>query len=164
MKDALDVLKKFSEDIADRIVRKTVSELKKNSDTLSGDDSGLKNAWEEICAQIQVESSYFWEAYEGIAWSIISCHTAKLKHHELLAIWFQTDEGEDWNLSSVISRESFDAMSAPDKARVRDQNSRIEGDLPPLCMENIERYIQMRLYEKAENYHNKRIKRFIESH
>ncbi len=31
---------------------------------LSGDDSGLKNVWEEICVQVQGEYSFYWDAYE----------------------------------------------------------------------------------------------------
>ena len=28
---------------------------------LSGDDSGLKNVWEEVCVQLQYEESIFWD-------------------------------------------------------------------------------------------------------
>ncbi|RZJ90412.1 MAG: hypothetical protein EOO20_08225 [Chryseobacterium sp.] len=31
---------------------------------LSGDDSGLTSIWEEICAQVQKEYSFFWDAYK----------------------------------------------------------------------------------------------------
>ena len=33
---------------------------------LSGDDSGLKNVWEEYCVQIQGEESYYIDIYEDI--------------------------------------------------------------------------------------------------
>jgi len=156
MKTDSDVLKKFADDIADRIVRKTVAELRKVKDTLSGDDSPLKDAWEEICVQIQEEQSFFWEAYEGIAWSIISRHVAKLKHHELLAIWFQTDEGEDWRCTPVTSKELYEEMSEAER-----DGCHVEDESTPLCTDEVERYIQLRLYDKAESYSNNGIEKFL---
>lgn len=146
MKNTSDVLKKFTDDIIDRIVRKTVVELRKIEDTLSGDYSGLKNAWEEICIQIQIENSYFWEIYDGVAWGIISRHASNLKSNEILAIWFQTDEGQDWEYASVVREEH------PEET---------EDKAPPVCMDDVERYIQLRLYDKAQTYSNKRIQTFL---
>ena len=48
------------------LVEKIISELKALRDPnflLSGDDSGLKNIWEEICSQVQGEESYHWDVY-----------------------------------------------------------------------------------------------------
>lgn len=149
MKTESDVLKKFADDIADRIVRKTIVELRGIKGTLSGDDGDLKNAWEEICAQVQFESSYFWEIYDGVAWEIISRLASNLKPHEILAIWFQTDEGQEWRCTPVISKQHHDET---------------EGDPPPACMDGVERYIQLYLYDKAENYSNKRIEKFLKRH
>lgn len=145
MKTESDVLKNFTDDIADRIVRKAIVEFRGIKST-SGDDSELKNAWEEICAQVQFESSYFWEIYDGAAWEIISHHASYLKPHEILAIWFQTDKGQDWQCTPVTIEERHDKTA---------------GDPPPACMDDIERYIQLRLYDKAENYSNKRIEKFL---
>lgn len=142
MKTETDVLKEFADDIADKLVRKTVAELRKIEDTFSGDFSELKNAWEAICAQVQYESSYFWEIYEGVAWEIISRHVSNLKPHEILAIWFQTDNGQDWECTPVSGHE----------------------ESPQACMDDVERYIQLRLYDKAEDYSNKRIERFLKKY
>jgi len=49
--------------IADSVI-KELMELKKDL-LLSGDDSGLKNTWEEICVQVQGEQSFYWDSYEG---------------------------------------------------------------------------------------------------
>jgi hypothetical protein len=50
-----------------QIAGKVVVELQKLNDKdflLSGEDSGLKNVWEEICVQAQCEYSLYWETYE----------------------------------------------------------------------------------------------------
>ncbi len=161
MKDQSDVLKIFAENIADRIVRKAIRELKQIKVTLSGEDSCLDNAWEEICAQVQYQNSYFWEAYEGTAWSIISQQISKLKCHELLAVWFQTDAGWDWDFSPVISREHYENMSDIEKEA---RQERVEDDDPPLSIDDIERYIQHRLYSAAEVFTNKRIEKYLENY
>ncbi len=36
------------------------------TDKLSGDDSGLRNFWEEFCVQVQQEHSFFWNSYLDI--------------------------------------------------------------------------------------------------
>ena len=156
MKTESDILNKFADDIADRLVRKTIAELQKIRSTLSGDGSGLKNAWEEICTQIRIESSYFWEIYDGLAWEIISRHASNLKPHEILAIWFQTDEGEDWKKLPVTSEENYERMGEAEP-----KYCRVEDISPPICMDEVEHYIQVRLYDKAEDYSNKRIEKFL---
>jgi hypothetical protein len=158
MKTDSDVLKKFADAIADRIVRKTVAELRKVNATLSGGDSPLQDAWEEICVKIQEEQSHFWEAYDGIAWSIISRHALKLKPHELVAVWFQTDEGGEWKRQPVTSKEHYAVMSEAER-----DGCHLEDESTPLCTDEVERYIQLRLYDKAESYSNMRIERFLEN-
>jgi len=37
---------------------------------LFGDDSPLKNVWEEFCAQVQGEHSFYWDAYEAIGLNV----------------------------------------------------------------------------------------------
>lgn len=155
-----DVLKKFADDIADSIVRKTIRELRGIQDTLSEEGGDLKNAWEEICAQVQYQDSYFWEAYEGVAWSIISRHVATLKRHELLALWFQTDEGENWDSSPIISR---DHCEVRDEVKRDACHDRVEDAAPPLSTDEVERYLQHRLHVAAESFSNQRIEKFLEN-
>lgn len=49
--------------IADKIIQELI-ELTDKDFLLSGNDSGLKNVWEEICVQKQGEESHYWDAYE----------------------------------------------------------------------------------------------------
>lgn len=156
MKTESDVLKIFSDKITDNIVRKTISELKKIKDCLSGEDTELENAWEEICIQMQTETSYFWKSYDDVVLDIISRNLSKLKPHEILAVWFQTDEGNEWLWTPVMSQEYHESEESSDNGGFR-----IERQAPPVSMEDIEKYIQQRLYERAENYSNKRITEFL---
>ena len=81
---------------AERIKRRALRILRGQKAMLSGDDSGLKTIWQEYCAQVQGEQSYFWDTYvEHVEMAIFSA-TAGLPAHELRALWLQTDESDDW--------------------------------------------------------------------
>ena len=54
------ILSKIAAKKAKQVARKAISDLHKFDDTLSGDDSGLKNVWDEICVQVQGEQSSHW--------------------------------------------------------------------------------------------------------
>jgi transcriptional regulator of heat shock response len=59
--DCIEQIKNYH---AKFIVNKTIRELKKIKDMqLSGDDSGLKNFWEEYAVQLQEEQSFFFDTY-----------------------------------------------------------------------------------------------------
>ena len=63
------LLAKFAEPICRRIAYSVRRELQSWDKTSmqSGDDSGLKNLWDEICVQAKGEQSIFWEMYVGLA-------------------------------------------------------------------------------------------------
>ena len=90
------VLGRFAEEIAKRIARRTIFSLQSIKDTLSGDDSQLANAWDEICVQVQADLSMFWDVYDDTARSFVDSFVKELKAHEKAALWFQTDQGWDW--------------------------------------------------------------------
>jgi hypothetical protein len=85
--------------LAAKVARKTALALRKMTDKLAlGDDTGLENAWEEVCVQIQYEQSVLWDAYEDTINAIILTHIEKLEPYEMIAIWLQTDEGLRWQV------------------------------------------------------------------
>lgn len=45
---------------------------------LSGDDSGLKNTWEEICVHVQGQESFHWEAYKDTIKGLAESELEKL--------------------------------------------------------------------------------------
>ncbi len=61
-----DISNYYTKEIAKKVVR-NMKLLKDESMLLSGDDSGLKNVWEEYCVQIQGEESFYIHTYENIA-------------------------------------------------------------------------------------------------
>lgn len=156
MRTESDIIQKFSQDISDRLVISCIRDLKKIKDCLSSDDTELENAWEEICIQIQLEESYFWESYDCLTLDIISRYISKLKSHEMLAIWFQTDEGNDWLLTPVSNKEYFEIKDLSNNCEFR-----TETESPPVSLNHISKYIQKRIYERAEIYSNKRIRNFL---
>lgn len=80
-------------DISNRVKWK----LQRMHDTLSGDDSGLINVWEELCVQVQDEHSFFWERYVETILGIIRTEVQKLNENLKKLIWF-SDES-NWGAS-----------------------------------------------------------------
>ncbi len=54
----------YIDSLKKRVVRK-IQRLPKNA-MLSGDDSPLKNVWDEICVQVQIQYFYSWHLYESL--------------------------------------------------------------------------------------------------
>lgn len=46
------IVRVVADQAAKRVTRKTITALQQVTDTLSGDDSELETAWDEICAQV----------------------------------------------------------------------------------------------------------------
>jgi hypothetical protein len=63
------ILYRLSSYYENKIVHGVIINLKKIKGDhllLSGDNSGLKNVWEEICVQTQKEESFHWNVYEDL--------------------------------------------------------------------------------------------------
>lgn len=109
----------------------------KRRSMLSGDDSGLKNVWDEICVQIQYDESIYWDAYVLTVDQTIEGYLFPLTFNVHMAIWLQTSEGRWWDP--------------------------LEDDEPETLLEDIIRYIRRDfLFRKAETWTNSRIKAFLE--
>lgn len=92
-----NLIRKFADVAAERIARRVVRHLKQSKATLSGDDSGLRNSWAEICAQAQGEESVFWDAYVNLMHACVLGQLQVLSQRELVALWLQTSDGWDWH-------------------------------------------------------------------
>ena len=132
-------------------------------DLLSGDDSGIRNTWDEVCAQVQGEQSFYWEAYEDTIDSVILSELRKLPEVELCALWLQTDEGTDW-------QDKTQSQSALGVDRPPFPDEMVEGELTdtdsspseiPLCETDIIPTISQRVYELAEDWSNRRIRAYL---
>lgn len=125
---------------ASRIARKAIHDLQQMTVTMSGDDSGLKNTWDEICVQIQQEESFFWDAYDQTVYSIVDGHISELLEHEREAIWLQTETGIDWSCDEPEARNGY-----------------------PVVDDDIVQYVTKEyVYPEADRWSNARIRQYIE--
>src|SRR3982750_3304045 len=78
---------------------------------LSGDDSGLRNTWDEICVQIQLERSFAWDVYEETVASLTRTAVEALQSFEREAIWLQTPEADDWSCEDESERDEYPVVN-----------------------------------------------------
>jgi hypothetical protein len=134
------IVRAVAEKAARRIARKVIAALQQMKDKLSGDDSGLKTTWDEICAQVQYEKSFSWDAYDDTVRTIVGAQIATLPKHEREALWLQTTPGIDWDRKEPDDREAH-----------------------PLCDDDIVKWlIDKYVYAEAANWSNARIRAYIE--
>jgi hypothetical protein len=135
------VITPFAEAICKRVARKSISQLQRmTSGSLSGDDAGLENIWDEICAQVQYQESIHWDLYDDIVRDVVRIGTKELQRHEREAIWLQTSQGDDWFFGDEETREQY-----------------------PVCEDDIVEYLMREhIYSSAANWTNKRIREYLD--
>lgn len=137
MNNPSQVLSVFAQERVSKVVSQIIRKLQSFKITLSGEDSGLENTWEEICVQIQHEYAYQWELYEDTVLDLIEEEVNKMPTNEQLAIWLQTE-----------SSYSYDE---------EEDNLELEYDPTEVC-----HHIKSRLFQKAGEWSNKRIRKYLE--
>ena len=108
----LAIVNAISHEAAQRLTRKVIADLQSMRDTLSGDDSGLKTTWDEICVQVQDQELIFWDVHDEIVRNMIGGHVAELAKYEREAIWMQTDAGIDWVCEEPEDRAAYPIVDA----------------------------------------------------
>ncbi|HCC06804.1 MAG TPA: hypothetical protein DEP72_01375 [Clostridiales bacterium] len=122
-----------------KVSRRVIRILQKMTEGMqSGDDSGLKNIWDEVCAQVQHEESIFWDAYIDVIKNFIEKEVEKLDQHKKEAIWLWTQEGIRWDNDT-------------EDEKITEYN---EEDLVNYILNDY-------LLSKAADWSNKRIERYI---
>ena len=82
---------------AERVSRRVIRDLQQMTDLLVGEDSPLKNTWDEICVQLQWEQSVVWEdVYAVTVRVLVEAAVEEVSAEEREALWLQTDEGGEW--------------------------------------------------------------------
>lgn len=123
-----------------RLVLGCIRDLQRMQDCLlSGDDSPLRSIWEEICVQQQGEASFSWHAYQETIAACAEGRIEDLKPYELDALWLLTRQGEDWDCESETERESY-----------------------PVLRDDVVEYIQGEVLNRANDWSNDRIRRYLE--
>lgn len=82
-----------------------IRQLERMETSLSG-DSGLKNAWEEVCAQVQGEESIDWPAYVNIINELLYSVVEVLDMDAQLTLWAITEEGWDYIYDHHVDRDA----------------------------------------------------------
>jgi hypothetical protein len=104
--DLLDITCKFGEDVGKLCAKRVVKTLSTmNEPLLSGDDSGLENMWEEVCVQVQLQHSFYWDTYAEMMEGMVEHEVSKLKPHQLKAAWLCTEPGSEWRFTDEEERE-----------------------------------------------------------
>lgn len=131
----------LADQAAHRITKKVISEMQKMTHLLSGDDSGLKTTWDEICVQVQDEPSFYWDTYDEVVRSVVARNLGELPKHEREALWLQTPEGSDWDCEDEQDREPY-----------------------PVADDDIIEYLTSEyIYAEAREWSNTRIRAFLDS-
>jgi hypothetical protein len=142
----MDYRNKIISDIAEReckrICRKVILLLQKMTEGLhSGDDSPLRNIWDEVCVQVQFQESVYWDVYLDTIRTIISPAVEALDVSSKQAIWLQTSGGMDW------------------EAETEDEND--HQQVPSCSVADITEYILNDfVLARAVNWTNQRIERY----
>ena len=144
MKNENDIVKVLAHEIAEKITRKTIFALQRipYPDKLSGDFSGLTTIWDEICVQVQVEESHCWDSYDLTVRTFVEYDVSQLKPFEKLALWFQTDEYDEWQYENQDDEKN-----------------------PPVFESDIVNYLLAKyVYSEAMIWTNAKIRNYIEQY
>ena len=135
------VVRALAEQVCRRLTRRLIATLQKmNNGLLSGEDSGLKNTWDEICTQIQFEESFSWDVYDETVRGLAASDVEKLLPHEREAIWLQTNAADDWDCED-------------------------ESERPPYPVSNddiVDYLVHEYIYSEAGNWSNQRIRVYLD--
>ena len=91
------IIRVFAETACEKISKKVIRQLQKMTEEMqSGEDSALKNVWEEICVQVRFQHSIYWGLYLDIIESFIEVELRIVDTNTKQAIWLQTNQGWEW--------------------------------------------------------------------
>lgn len=129
-----------AKEVIDRIIRSTIRQIMSHP-CFSGDDSILKNAWDDFCAQVQIQESFMWDEYVTFVEGSIYQSLQRIFSRDRAYVWLETSEGMDWMLETESITDSEIPFNDDDIV------SYIKND---------------HLMEKAGNWSNKRLRQYHE--
>lgn len=99
-----EISKKLCSQLTNRVIRGLQS--LDHQFMLSGDDSGLKNVWDEICVQMEVGYSSMWDAYEDTINNFVIGELDKLTDADFNVIAYSLWDNDEEEISGY-SRKSL---------------------------------------------------------
>ena len=100
---ALDVSKKLSKKICEKITRQTIKKLQLIDSKLS-EIKTLKNVWDDVCYQYQKEMSNDWRHYDQKVASLVLPLVKNLESYELNAILLQSQDLKDRAIHTLTNK------------------------------------------------------------
>jgi hypothetical protein len=97
----------LAEHCCERITHAVMAELNAMEPAFLGAGTGLRSLWEEVCVQVQHNTSPWWRHYEEAIRLAVAGEVEKLPPFERDAIWLRTPEGEDWDCEDEEEREPY---------------------------------------------------------
>lgn len=91
-----DLAREVTQNACKLIERRVIRYMQSVGPYFSGEDSGLANAWDEVCVQVQVQESFFWDLYVDLMQDIIDSELKRLSPAVRSAIWLQTEVWDCW--------------------------------------------------------------------
>lgn len=120
------------------------------SSRLSGSDSGLETVWEEICAQVQGEESYYWGAYVSVIDQAVEAAFNRRTPDEQLIVWLQTNEGCDWLDDNEQEEQTFGELE-----------DLLKQGYTAVCADDVAEHLREDLLEVAGTFTNENIERYL---
>lgn len=137
-----------AEKACQKISRKVTGELRKmTSGMQSGDDSPLKNIWDEVCVQVQGQESSLWVYYLNVIGELIRVELKLIDPETEQTVWLQTDQGADWDMDIEMKIQNEEEV--PEKIEASEDNI-------------IEFILNEYILKTAADYKNKRIEKFLD--
>ena len=88
-----EIIREVAKERCRKISGAVILELQKMKEAMqSGDDTPLRNVWDEICVQVQDEESVMWDAYLDTIQSLIEYRVEKIDLPTKRIIWFQAKD------------------------------------------------------------------------
>jgi hypothetical protein len=144
------IISAFANDACKAVSEKVIRKLRTMKEGMhSGDDSLLKNIWDEICVQVQIQESKYWDLYEETAKNLILPELKKLKEEIKQSIWLQTKAGGDWDTETE---------RRIDCGEVKEHEVNVEYNVFDIAEYIFQEYIR----PKAGEWKNLRIEKYIE--
>lgn len=134
------IISALAEAACEEISRKVIRSLRKMTAGMqSGDDSPLKNIWDEVCVQIQDQESAVWDYYLETVESLVMQELKGLDDATKQAIWLQTYEGSDW---SCDNEDGETADFVDDDMAIYIVNNFVLSEAANFTNQRIEKYLE----------------------
>lgn len=95
---ALTLKEALARQAVEKLVPQAIRQLQqlRGDHLLSGEESRLRDVWDEICVQVQYELSPHWSSYQLLIERVILRLLEAVPPTSLHALWLETGAGEEW--------------------------------------------------------------------